>query len=171
MPKAKEELASLLPSRHLWHPANGGYALSLAEDISLGGYLLSKKKPMMPEKWFERSELKEQTIEEKTAEAFIAARRSGASFSAQDMIDLSAVCRSGAAGAIKDTINDDATGAPFKDIYASEIGKQNALVPLFGRMNDSRPEANLTNGLTVGEGMLQTINGRRNLIETKLGTS
>ncbi|MBK8536920.1 MAG: hypothetical protein IPL59_18595 [Candidatus Competibacteraceae bacterium] len=36
---AIKEAQRLLPSRHLWHPAQGGYELSLAQDLALGGYL------------------------------------------------------------------------------------------------------------------------------------
>jgi DNA-directed RNA polymerase beta subunit/DNA-directed RNA polymerase beta' subunit len=178
---AREELNALLPSNNLWHPADGRYALSLAQDIALGEYVTSaepKKTKKDIYKKIEEYNAEDLVSHEETRarNAFLAATTSKISFSLKDMEDLSSRYL------IK--INSDvidhkvcmdeifeANPLPFRDIVFSQSrGNPVTMWYLAGKIFE-REQSNLTNGLESGEYLSQAEYGRANNVETKLGTA
>ena len=177
---AIEEAKRLLPSRHLWHPAQGSYALSLAQDLALGGYLKDGKTKKERIADFERGvanpDLLER-IERFREQAFDRATASGLSFSIADVQKLAAACfPPGDAARFKTVVSGRDDGDPFKRMVLSGArGDWDKLVELAGRYyagwQQSWPQSNLAQGLNDGELLDRAVPARHNLVETKLGTA
>ncbi|MBK8751769.1 MAG: hypothetical protein IPL99_08995 [Candidatus Competibacteraceae bacterium] len=177
---AIKEAQRLLPSRHLWHPAQGGYELSLAQDLALGGYLEDGKTKKERTADFERGvadpDLLER-IERFREQAFDRATASGLSFSIADVQELAVACSSsGDADQFKTVVNGRDDSDPFKRMVLSGArGDWDKLVELAGRYYagwpQNWPQSNLAQGLNDGELLDRAVPARHNLVETKLGTA
>ena len=178
---AIEEAKAMLPSRHLWHPANGSYALSFDQDLALGTYLADKgAKQEVVDTLARRASdpglVKE--IEQLKTDAYEMTTRSGISFSPGELMELateyenqSRVDADGK-GIIEDIVLGKSDTYVFKRIIASGArGDWDTMNYLAGRVNAQRPQSNLAVGLEIGEQLYQAYFGRRNLVDTKLGTA
>jgi DNA-directed RNA polymerase beta subunit/DNA-directed RNA polymerase beta' subunit len=172
--EAKKEIREFFPSRHIWHPADGKYALSVAQDMTLGGYLDNGNTKDEIVKEFENC-IQDygflEKIETFKKEAFERATQEGVSFSVGDFKEIADTCKTGDGkpAQVKETITNSSN--VFKDIILSKArGDWETMVYLLGRVYD-REGSNLTHGLTIGEQFDQAFGGRRNLVDTQLGTA
>lgn len=176
---AREDARKLFPSKHLWHPADGRYALSMAEDLALGGYLLQKKpkKQLISEvealsdvddvpEWLMRYQ----------EEAFRTVTRIPVSVAVGDLMKVACAAAervgSEPSKAVEQAIRLSPDGDDIKRIVLSGArGDWDVMAALTGQTNASRSGSNLTQGLQVGECLERAIGGRRNLVGTKLTTA
>ena len=172
--EAKQEIPRLFPSHHICHPANGRYTLSIAQDLALGGYLNNgnTKKEIVKEfeTYIQDSELLDK-IETFKKEAFEKATHEGVSFSICDFKEIADTCKTGNGNSkqVEDAITSSSN--VFKDVILSGArGDWDTMVYLLGKVYD-RKGSNLTQGLTIGEQFDQAFSGRRNLVDTQLGTA
>ena len=179
-PAAIEEAKAMLPSRNLWHPANGNYALSLDQDIALGSHIDGKGGKQNIINTLARETTGDELVEEierVKSEAFEVATQSGTSFSLGELKELSAEYdnQSGsepAAHRIRDIVLAKDDMNVFKRIIVSGArGDWDSMNYLVGRANVNRPNSNLAVGLETGEQLYQAFFGRRNLVDTKLSTA
>lgn len=173
------EAPKLVPSKHLWHPAHGGYALSIAQDLALGGYLNGQgaKKDLVED--FENAANEPallDRIESFKAVAFEKATQAGISFSIEDLERLALQYAEPETGNSEDAVQDIICNAPDGDVFKRILtsgarGDWRIMNHLAGRSQPERPGSNLTLGLQIGEELEEAVSGRRNLVDTKLGTA
>ena len=190
-PLAVREMPRMKPSAHLWHPADGRLTLSMEQDIALGGYIKTgESKKRLIDKFERRvgeSGLR-QEIETNAKAWFDAATRSGLSFGIGDLQALQGAFAEKYSApetpsgdewqapldevqqTIQNAYRDE--GEPFRLMLDSGArGDWKTMNYLIGQSFKDRPNSNLTAGLAVGERLLNAVEGRRNLVDVKLGTA
>ena len=179
---AQAEVPQMVPSNHLWHPAHGGYALSMAQDLALGGYLNDQgaKKKLVED--FEKAagepDLLDRIESFKTS-AFEKSTQAGISFSIEDLQRLEQRCTVLATGTTEEAVQgveQVISTAPYDDVLKQILisgarGDWHIMNHLAGRSQPERSGSNLTQGLQIGEELREAVSGRRNLVDTKLGTA
>lgn len=172
--EARAEVKKLLPSRNLWHPANGRFAPSLAQDLALGGYLLCHVNKGALARTFETGQADQDMAtlaDEFVPEAFAIATRSGFSFGLGDLRELSQGIEgeSGEMAAAVDALGKD---HPIRRLLDSRArGDASTLMELAGGEQPTQPGFNLTTGFADAALLQRCVSGRRNLVDTKLGTA
>lgn len=176
--ETRKELSWMRPSVNIWHPANGRYALSLAQDITLGEYLIKKHTKSEIAKKFEdigKTEELQDTIEDCAKKAFEASAKDGVSFSPNDFYSVSdLIPRKGTdqIEEIKQVIKRQSDDNSFKNIlFSGAGGKWENMPNMIGTVYPERNKSNLAFGLKYGEQLLLAAGGRRNLVDTKLSTA
>ena len=155
--QGKADVQEMYPSNHLWRPLDGKLALNITQDILLGGYL-DKKTPA-------KTSLE---IETYAKESLTAATNHGASFSHKDLCEISDT--SAVSGSVKESLN--SAKIPLTDVLASGArGNWDTMTYIAGRKYPEREKSNLAYGLNIGELFEQAFFGRKNLVDTKLGTA
>lgn len=179
---AQAEMPQMVPSNHLWHPAHGGYALSLAQDLALGGYLNDQgaKKELVEgfENAADEPDLLDR-IESFKASAFEKSTQAGISFSIEDFQRLEQQCTESATGKTEEAVQgvkQVISTAPGDDVFKRILisgarGDWDIMNHLAGKSQPKRSGSNLTQGLQIGEELSEAVSGRRNLVDTKLGTA
>lgn len=178
-PEAVADAETMIPSKHLWHPASGRLTLSLEQDLALGAHLDGKGPKGVPAEQLEKAPsngLIDQ-IEQMKSAAFDRATRAGVSMSMEDLRDLERQCNGhptpeDTTTSIKRTIEGGSDRDLFTRILASGArGNWDIMNYLAGRMFKERERSNLVSGLEVGERFDLAAQGRKNLVDTKLGTA
>lgn len=179
---AQAEVPQMVPSNHLWHPAHGGYALSMAQDLALGGYLNDQgaKKKLVVD--FENAagepDLLDRIESFKTS-SFEKSTQAGISFSIEDLQRLEQQCTGLATGTTEEAVQgvkQVISTAPDNDVFKRILisgarGDWDIMNHLAGRSQQERSGSNLTQGFQIGEELREAVSGRRNLVDTKLGTA
>lgn len=179
-PAARQEAQRLQPSEHLWHPAHGRYALSLEQDLALGGYCLWGKSKEELARDFERQTSDTRllaNIESFKEQAYAAATRANISFGIKDLQALEKATGEAPSGdstnepanIIEGVVKKRGPGDVFyKIIVSGARGNWGTLNYLAGRQSERRG-SNLTAGLNVGEQLLNARDGRDKMIINKFG--
>ncbi len=181
---AKKDISKLYASEHIWHPSDGGFALSLSQDIALGCYILFNKTKKDIKNVFETSPRRNaivsdienlsfgvKTLKDLVLKALESVTLEGISFSIDDLLRLSKTVM-----AQKENMN-------FSDILKKENhilysivesgarGSWENINYLVGSIDTVQKGSNLTFGLSVGEQLKMAKKGRENLVDTKLRTA
>lgn len=173
--KARAEAKELLPSRHLWRPRDGRLALSLAQDIALGAWLMGKGTVSQAAEALE-SRVDDpnliEDIESSQTAAFLRATQSGTSVSIEDFRALGSLTSSGDEEDIGTILKENCNSSSLGQIVTSGArGDPKILSYLAGTKYIERRGSNLTDGLRLGERFHHAQEGRQNVVETKLGTA
>lgn len=173
--KARAEARTLLPSRHLWRPRDGRFALSLAQDIALGMWLDNKGTASQAARAMEsrigNANLIDD-IEKSQTDAFLGATQSGTSVSVEDFKALGVLTGSGDEEDMKVILKDKCNNSSLGRILNSGArGNIPTMKYLAGTEYTERPKSNLTEGLRLGERFHQAQAGRQRVVDTKLGTA
>jgi hypothetical protein len=172
---ARAEAKTLLPSLHLWRPRDGRFALSLAQDIALGNWLLEKGTAVTVAKAFESRPGDPNLIgdiEESQKTAFTQSTRSGTSISIEDFELLGKDAIEGDESDMAKILDKNSkTNALGRIVISGARGNSKTLAYLAGTEYKERPGSNLTAGLCMGERFDQAQGGRKKVVDTKLGTA
>lgn len=175
--KARAEAKALLPSRHLWRPRDGRFALSLAQDIALGMWLIDKDKGTVS---LAAGALESRVgdpnliddIEKSQTAAFLRATQSGTSVSVEDFKALGDLTRSGDEEDMRLILKEKYCNSSLGRILNSGArGNIPTMKYLAGTEYTERQKSNLTDGLRLGERFHQAQAGRQRVVDTKLGTA
>jgi DNA-directed RNA polymerase beta' subunit len=171
----RREAERLFPSRHLWHPADGRYALNLSQDLVLGGFLLGEGDHDALKSKIEDSAADPHiadSVHIQSETAFAEVSRHGISFAGDDLRAIAARTTIGNADDCKAAIHALPSDSPIRQIVLSGArGKWAQLPYLAGTVFAERPGSNLMNGLALGERFKLAGDSRDNLVDTKLGTA
>jgi len=176
---AKKEAEKLYPSKNKWHPANGGLSLSLAQDISLGNYLatgLSKKAIKEDIERKVKSETIVEDIIKLSIDAFAKVTYEGISFSIGELLKIHKEFQ---VEFEKGTEKDKSLSSAIKNnsptlwatLESGAKGSIDNMMYLAGTIKENKNNSNLSMGLTIGEQIEEATEGRKNLVDTKLGTA
>lgn len=173
--KARAEAKALLPSRHLWRPRDGRFALSLAQDIALGMWLDEKGTASQAARAMELKVGNENLIEEiekSQKDAFLRATQSGSSVSVEDFKALCDLTGSGDETDMERILKEKCSNSSLGRILNSGArGNIPTMKYLAGTEYTERSKSNLTEGLRLGERFHQAQAGRQRVVDTKLGTA
>lgn len=173
--KARAEAKNLLPSLHLWRPRDGRFALSLAQDITLGMWLDNKGTAIQAARAMESRVGNANIIndiEKLQADAFLRASQSGTSVSIEDFKVLGDLTGSGDEENMKVIFEKQCHNSSLGRILNSGArGNISTMKYLVGTEYAERSKSNLTDGLRLGERFHQAQAGRQRVVETKLGTA
>ena len=172
---AQDEARRMLPSRHLWRPRDGGFALAISQDIALGLWLEGYGKAAEVAAGFEaRPEdvSLASDIESFKELAFKRATQSGVSVSVGDLVELGKRATIGDADDMASALAKASISSSLRRILESGArGNPKTLAYLAGTEFSERQGSNLTAGLRLGERFTQAQAGRGRVVDTKLATA
>lgn len=182
--KARDDAKKLFPSLHLWHPRDGRLTLNLSQDIAMGLWLGGNSRSAYSTDLAQRKNDPAQLADEigdRSRDAFGRVTAYGLSFGIGDLEAVATAVARQVGSSEKDGPDAkakraiEASDLPLNTVLqilrAKARGDSETLLNLAGQLFEERDGSNLTQGLLLAERLRLAVDGRDDVVETKLATA